>query len=94
MRVRVRAIAHSLACWGRHVNFITGANGSGKSAIVAAIQLCLGSSAKRTGRGTNLASLIRDGAQSGAVLRVKLINEGDEVLLSVLFMLRTACVLT
>ena len=35
--------------FGRNVNFVTGANGSGKSAIVAAIQLCLGASAKTTG---------------------------------------------
>ena len=55
---------------GRRVNFITGQNGSGssalfyksiksdlsyspgKSAIVAAIQLCLGATARNTGRGT------------------------------------------
>lgn len=27
---------------GQHINFITGQNGSGKSAIVAALQVCLG----------------------------------------------------
>ena len=35
---------------GKMLNFITGSNGSGKSAVVAAIQLCLGASARRSGR--------------------------------------------
>jgi len=33
-----------------NVNFINGSNGSGKSAILAAIQICLGAQARRTGR--------------------------------------------
>jgi AAA15 family ATPase/GTPase len=43
--LRTHASQHLL----RHVNFITGANGSGKSAIVAALQLCLGCTARKTG---------------------------------------------
>ena len=39
---------------GRRINFINGANGSGKSAILAAMQICLGASAKQTHRGNKL----------------------------------------
>ena len=38
----------------RNVNFIHGQNGSGKSAILAAIQVCLGAGARRTHRARNL----------------------------------------
>lgn len=40
--------------FGRYVNFVTGENGAGKSAIVAAIQLCLGANARTAGRATAL----------------------------------------
>lgn len=62
----------------KNVNFITGQNGSGKSAIVAAIQLCLGGSARTTGRGSNTGALIREGSSSPAVLTVTLRNEGED----------------
>jgi chromosome segregation ATPase len=64
--------------FGDNVNFVTGTNGSGKSAIVAAIQLCLGSGAKTTGRGSNLSGMIREGSPGPAVLRVTLKNEGAD----------------
>ena len=67
-----------LVDFGRHVNFITGQNGSGKSAIVAALQLCLGTNATKTGRGTNMASLIREGSEGPAILQVTLLNEGSD----------------
>ena len=63
---------------GRHLNFITGRNGSGKSAIVAAIQLCLGSSARQTGRGSSVSKYIREGSEDPAVLKVTLLNEGPD----------------
>ena len=63
--------------FGHNLNFITGRNGSGKSAIAGALQLCLGSSALATGRSTNLSHLIREGSPGPAVLRVTLRNEGD-----------------
>mgnify|MGYP000565850637 CR=1 FL=1 len=44
-----------------NVNFINGANGSGKSAILAAIQICLGAQARKTGRAKTLKDLIRKG---------------------------------
>lgn len=64
--------------FGGHVNFITGDNGSGKSAIVAALQLCLGARADNTGRGRNLAGFIREGSDGPAVVRVTLRNTGSD----------------
>ena len=64
--------------FGRKLNFITGANGSGKSAIVAALQLCLGVTARKTGRANNLAKMIRQGHDGNAVIRVTLLNEGPD----------------
>ncbi len=51
---------------------------SGKSAIVAAIQLCLGATAKTTGRGSKLNTLIREGSNGPAIMRVTLLNEGAD----------------
>ena len=56
------------------VNFITGPNGTGKSAVVAAIQLCFGASAKQTGREKALASMIRRGHEGHGYCRVTLHN--------------------
>jgi hypothetical protein len=42
-----------------NVNFIHGQNGSGKSAILAAVQICLGAGARRTHRARNLKELVR-----------------------------------
>jgi structural maintenance of chromosomes protein 6 len=46
---------------GPNVNFINGQNGSGKSAILAALQICLGARARITHRGTKLGDLVRQG---------------------------------
>eukprot|EP00571_Detonula_confervacea_P004119 CAMPEP_0172311834 /NCGR_PEP_ID=MMETSP1058-20130122/15802_1 /TAXON_ID=83371 /ORGANISM="Detonula confervacea, Strain CCMP 353" /LENGTH=1228 /DNA_ID=CAMNT_0013025129 /DNA_START=30 /DNA_END=3716 /DNA_ORIENTATION=+ len=65
----------------RNVNFIHGQNGSGKSAILAAIQVCLGAGARRTHRARNLKDLVRKEAGadcSGAKLRVTLLNKGAD----------------
>ncbi|GAX20801.1 hypothetical protein FisN_7Hh114 [Fistulifera solaris] len=66
----------------RNVNFITGQNGSGKSAILAALQICLGAGARNTHRAGNLKDLIRkDGAANQpteAIIRVSLMNEGSD----------------
>lgn len=83
--------------FGRHVNFVTGENGSGKceflwclrfvvdnsfvagkSAIVVAVQLCLGGSARVTGRGQSLSTLIREGSDGPAILRATLHNVGED----------------
>ena len=65
----------------RNVNFIHGQNGSGKSAILAAIQVCLGANAKRTHRARNLKDLVRKESGvgcTGAKLRVTLLNRGSD----------------
>merc|ERR1711969_300243 len=61
---------------GPNMNFITGENGSGKSAIVAALQVCLGAQARTTHRGTSIKGLIRHGAKGGAKIQVTLRNKG------------------
>ena len=63
----------------RNVNFIHGQNGSGKSAILAAVQVCLGANAKRTHRARNLKDLVRKESNvNGAKLRVTLLNRGSD----------------
>lgn len=67
----------------RNVNFIHGQNGSGKSAILAAIQICLGAGARRTHRAKNLKDLIRkgygaDSSSTTAKVRVTLLNHGQD----------------
>ncbi|GBF90900.1 structural maintenance of chromosomes [Raphidocelis subcapitata] len=60
-----------------HVNFISGTNGSGKSAVLQALQICLGATARETGRGRNLRELIRTGADA-ATLQVAIWNTGED----------------
>mmetsp|Transcript_19681 Transcript_19681/g.29891 ORF Transcript_19681/g.29891 Transcript_19681/m.29891 type:complete len:1263 (-) Transcript_19681:430-4218(-) len=62
----------------RRINFISGANGSGKSAILAALQICLGASARSTHRGSKMGDLVREGHHGQATVRVILLNEGDD----------------
>lgn len=60
---------------GPLLNFIVGQNGSGKSAILTAITLCLGGKASSTNRGASLKSFIRSGQQHGSIV-VKIKNQG------------------
>ena len=60
-----------------HVNFIVGRNGSGKSAILVGISVCLGGKMSFTQRGDVARELIRRG-QTQAVLRVHFRNGGPE----------------
>jgi len=62
---------------GPLLNFIVGENGSGKSAILTAITLCLGGKASSTNRGGSLKSFVKEG-QERAVLSVKIKNQGDD----------------
>lgn len=50
----------------------------GKSAIVTALQICLGLNAKSTKRGNKLSDLIREGSNEPAVVRVTLRNTGAD----------------
>eukprot|EP00514_Thraustochytrium_sp_LLF1b_P001850 CAMPEP_0184528386 /NCGR_PEP_ID=MMETSP0198_2-20121128/11761_1 /TAXON_ID=1112570 /ORGANISM="Thraustochytrium sp., Strain LLF1b" /LENGTH=1171 /DNA_ID=CAMNT_0026920223 /DNA_START=276 /DNA_END=3791 /DNA_ORIENTATION=+ len=63
--------------FGKKVNFITGSNGSGKSAIIAALQVCLGLAANKTGRASKIGDLIRKQSKGRAVVRVTLYNDGS-----------------
>lgn len=61
---------------GPLINFIIGHNGSGKSAVLTALTLCLGAKATSTNRGTSLKHLIKQGEES-ATLSVKIKNQGE-----------------
>lgn len=60
---------------GPLLNFIVGENGSGKSAILTAITLCLGGKASSTNRGGSLKSFVKEGCDR-AILSVKIKNQG------------------
>eukprot|EP00814_Leptocylindrus_danicus_P018555 CAMPEP_0116018644 /NCGR_PEP_ID=MMETSP0321-20121206/8768_1 /TAXON_ID=163516 /ORGANISM="Leptocylindrus danicus var. danicus, Strain B650" /LENGTH=1217 /DNA_ID=CAMNT_0003489071 /DNA_START=198 /DNA_END=3851 /DNA_ORIENTATION=- len=64
----------------KNVNFIYGQNGSGKSAVLAAVQICLGAGARRTHRAKNLKELVRKEASSDsrAIVRVTILNRGED----------------
>lgn len=69
--------------FGRHVNFLHGQNGSGKSAILAALQICLGAQARKTHRASSLGGLVRHDTASGrtithALVKVTLTNARDD----------------
>ncbi|KAK3384767.1 P-loop containing nucleoside triphosphate hydrolase protein [Podospora didyma] len=62
---------------GPLLNFIVGENGSGKSAILTAITLCLGGKASSTNRGGSLKSFVKEGCERG-FLSVKIKNQGQD----------------
>ncbi|KAG0287576.1 Structural maintenance of chromosomes protein 6 [Linnemannia gamsii] len=68
---------HLKVPFGPKINFIIGHNGSGKSAILTAIMVCLGGKASVTNRGTSLKALIREGATQTDV-RLQLWNRGND----------------
>ncbi|KAF8536240.1 hypothetical protein BDD12DRAFT_749252, partial [Trichophaea hybrida] len=49
--------------FGPFMNFIIGHNGSGKSAILTALTLCLGGKASSTRRGNAMKSFIKEGTE-------------------------------
>lgn len=61
---------------GPLINFIVGKNGSGKSAVLTAITLCLGGKASATNRGQSLKSFIKEGKESATIV-VRIKNQGD-----------------
>lgn len=62
---------------GPLLNFIVGENGSGKSAILTAITLCLGGKASSTNRGGSLKSFIKEGRDKSKLI-VKIKNKGND----------------
>lgn len=62
---------------GPLINFIVGENGSGKSAVLTALTLCLGGKASDTNRGGSLKSFVKEGTEKGSlVVRIK--NAGSD----------------
>ncbi|KAI9822924.1 MAG: Structural maintenance of chromosomes protein 6 [Thelocarpon impressellum] len=61
---------------GPLMNFIIGHNGSGKSAVLTALTLCLGGKASSTNRGQNLKSFIKEGEETATIV-VKIKNSGN-----------------
>lgn len=59
------------------INFISGLNGSGKSAIQAAIVVIFGGRASITSRGSSLKSFIKYGCSS-TTISITIANDGDE----------------
>lgn len=51
---------------------------AGKSAILAALQICLGARAKTTHRGNNMGDLVRHGFDGQALVRVGVANRGSD----------------
>lgn len=88
-QVALNAILESITCinfmchtklhveLGPLLNFIVGENGSGKSAVLTAITLCLGGKASATNRGGSLRSFVKEG-QEHANLIVKIKNQGPD----------------
>ncbi|KAK5995788.1 Structural maintenance of chromosomes 6-like protein [Cladobotryum mycophilum] len=62
---------------GPLINFIVGENGSGKSAVLTALTLCLGGKASDTNRGGSLKSFVKEGRDHGT-LHVKIKNAGSD----------------
>ena len=60
----------------RKVNFLTGVNGSGKSAVMSALIFGLGGGSKITNRGSANKNLIRTG-QGQASVEISLYNRGE-----------------
>ncbi|KAL2072270.1 hypothetical protein VTL71DRAFT_11613 [Oculimacula yallundae] len=60
---------------GPLINFVVGMNGSGKSAVLTAITLCLGGKTTSTNRGASLKNLIKSGKEHAALI-IELKNEG------------------
>ena len=55
--------AHLEITLGPLINFIIGHNGSGKSAVLTALTICLGGKASSTNRGQSLKSFIKEGQE-------------------------------
>jgi len=63
--------------FGPNVNFIVGQNGSGKSAVLTGIAVCLGSKTTFTNRGSALKDLIKKDCNHASIT-IKLRNRGED----------------
>jgi len=66
---------HLTVTMGPLINFIIGHNGSGKSAVLTALTICLGGKATATNRAQNLKSLIKEG-KDHSIVTVRIKNQG------------------
>jgi chromosome segregation ATPase len=57
----------SLLLCSTHVNVVSGSNGSGKSAVLQAMQCALGAQARKTGRADKNSELVRTGCHEAKV---------------------------
>lgn len=62
---------------GPLINFVVGENGSGKSAVLTALTLCLGGKASDTNRGGSLKTFVKEGQDHGSIV-VKIKNAGTD----------------
>ena len=63
--------------FGQHVTIINGKNGSGKSALIAALQILFGARAMTTQRANSAGELVRHGAQEAKIV-LRMSNKGDD----------------
>ncbi|KAI9788704.1 MAG: Structural maintenance of chromosomes protein 6 [Candelina submexicana] len=61
--------------FGPLINFVIGHNGSGKSAVLTAITLCLGGKASATNRGQSLKNFVKEGQETASLI-IKIKNTG------------------
>jgi len=64
----------------KDIIFVGGSNGAGKSAILSAITLCLGGTARDTNRGTSISKFVQDGKQQ-AIVSITIRNTGNDAYL-------------
>ncbi|KAI1105394.1 P-loop containing nucleoside triphosphate hydrolase protein [Jackrogersella minutella] len=88
-QVALNAIIETITCYnfmchtrlrvelGPLLNFIVGENGSGKSAILTAVTLCLGGKASATNRGGSLRSFVKEGEEHASLV-VQIKNQGSD----------------
>eukprot|EP00198_Chlamydomonas_reinhardtii_P007560 XP_001696897.1 structural maintenance of chromosomes protein 6A [Chlamydomonas reinhardtii] len=69
---------------GPHVTLVSGTNGSGKSAVIQAMQVCLGATARETSRARSFAAFVKEGCHEARVY-VTLWNVGEDAFLPDLF---------
>ena len=63
--------------FGPKLNFVTGHNGSGKSAVLTALTVALGGKASFTNRASSISKLLKEGENVGRIT-VKIRNSGSD----------------
>lgn len=62
------------------MTLVSGTNGSGKSAVIQAMQVCLGATARETSRARSFAAFVKEGCHEARVY-VTLWNVGEDAFL-------------